>query len=63
MPAKTSYQTLSARIKATKTLEDLNALEKRIDKFYQAGCLTVSEYRRLDLMVFDRQTKFELAKQ
>ena len=51
---------MSQRIKAaTRDLKELNSLEKSLTRLYNAGIFNTSEYKRLDLMIFDRQIKIK----
>ena len=44
----TNYQSALARFKKATTAEELNRLERSLERVYNAGCFTVSEYARLD---------------
>lgn len=46
---------MSKRIKACKDRESLNKCETALSRVYEAGCFTTGEFRRLDMMIFNRQ--------
>ena len=50
----TTYTALSQRIRAAVSTADLEALEKRCDRHYEAGTITPRELARLDGMIMDR---------
>lgn len=60
MKTTPEYKTLTRKIKQATTLDELNILDKKIDKIYNAGCLTVNELQRLDLKIVDKKIKYGL---
>lgn len=53
---KPEYKAFSDRIKAAgRDKSKLQALEKRIEKHYNLGTLSTTEFKTLDLMIFNRQ--------
>jgi hypothetical protein len=50
----TNFQSFSARIKGANTVESLQKLEKSLDRLYNAGQLSVNEYKRLDTQIFEK---------
>ena len=50
----TTYAALSQRIRAAVSTADLEALEKRCDRHYEAGTITPRELASLDGMIMDR---------
>lgn len=58
-----NYKKMRARIRATdgtkSAFATLKRLEASIDRLYDSGVFSLLEYKRLDLMVFDRQVKID----
>ena len=50
----TTYAALSQRIRAAVSTADLEALEKRCDRHYEAGTITPGELARLDGLIMER---------
>ena len=50
----TTYTALSQRIRAAVSTADLEALEKRCDRHYEAGTITPRELARLDGLIMER---------
>ena len=50
-----NFSALADRIKrAAGNIEELRRLERSLDNLFRNGCLTVSEFRRLDDMIVRR---------
>ena len=49
-----NYTLLSAKIKAALSEKELHRLEKSCTRIYNAGLLSVSEFRTLDVMIMYR---------
>lgn len=54
----TCYQSLNAKIKAASSIADLEKLDRLTTRIYDAGQLTPSELKRLDLKIIDKKIKF-----
>ena len=54
-----TQKALSNKIKACKTREDLRAAEKKCERMYDAGCLSVYAYMVLDNMIMRRVALLE----
>lgn len=55
----TIYRSMSARIRRAKTLYDISKIEKSLDRLYNAGILTVADFKRLDTLLMERQAIME----
>jgi len=49
-----NYNLLSAKVKSARTSTDLHRLEKSCTRIYNAGLLSVGEFRTLDCMIMYR---------
>ena len=54
-----TQKALSNKIKACKTREDLRVAEKKCERMYNAGCLSVYAYMMLDNMITRRVALLE----
>lgn len=54
-----NYQYALGKIKATKTVEQLERVETLLTQLYNAEFLTGSEFRRLDCKLVDHSLKLE----
>lgn len=57
---KTNYQSLAEKIKASQSAEDCERIDKLMTQVYDAGQLTASELKRLDLKNVDRRIELHL---
>jgi hypothetical protein len=48
------YKEIQKRIKAAKTREDLQRLEKSIDRLFYTGIISAKELGRLDTLIMER---------
>jgi ribosomal protein S20 len=55
----TNYVSMSQRIKAATSEEDLAKLEKSLDRLYNAGIFSVNEFSRLDSLILKRYAQIE----
>lgn len=55
----TNYQSAIKRIQKAETETQFRKLEKSFMNLYNAGQLTVSEYKRLDSKLFDKLIELE----
>lgn len=53
------YHSFSKKITNLKTITDCDALENRIERFYNLELLSVNEFRALDLKLLDKTIKIE----
>mgnify|MGYP003628052087 FL=1 len=53
------YQYSLSKIKTAKTVEQLSKVEVWLEKMYNAGVFTPSEFRRLDCKLVDHSLKLE----
>ena len=53
------YQYSLSKIKTAKTVEQLSKVEDWLEKMYNAGVFTPSEFRRLDRKTVDRFLQLE----
>ena len=53
------YQYSLSKIKTAKTVEQLDNVELWLEKMYNAGVFTPSEFRRLDCKLVDRFLQLE----
>ena len=53
----TTYQTLSERVKQSITVDELTARERQILRHYNNFTINGQEFKRLDLMIFERMAK------
>jgi len=51
----TNYQSMVKRINQAETEDDFRKLHDSLDRVYNSGIFTVSEFRRLDLKIIDTQ--------
>lgn len=49
-----NYESFVKRINDANTLEDLKKLEKSLDRVYNTGVISVSEFKRLDSKMLDK---------
>ena len=49
------YKSALQRLNKANTIEELERLERSLERIYNAGFLTVSEYGRLDLKLIHKQ--------
>lgn len=55
----TNYNSFTDRVKKALTPQDVRALEKALDRLYNAGVLTVNEFTRLDAKLVRRSTEIQ----
>lgn len=55
----TNYKSFVYRIKEAQSNHDLKALEKSLDRLFNAGIFTVNEYSRLDNLIMIKFYKIE----
>ena len=53
------YQYSLSKIKTAKTVEQLDKVEVWLEKMYNAGVFTLSEFRQLDCKLVDHSLKLE----
>lgn len=51
---KTNYQSFVDRIDAENTYDGLKKLETSLDRLYNAGIFSVSEFKRLDTKILNK---------
>ena len=56
-----NYLSMTKRIKAAKTISDLNKLRLSLVRVYDTGQFTVSEFKRLDIKIIDKIISIESA--
>lgn len=54
MKKSEEYTMLLKQLRALTTLTYIRKMESRIDKHYTIGTISESEYKKLDLIVFDK---------
>lgn len=59
MDSKTNYVSATERIGQADTLTRLAQIELGIDRVYDAGQLTLSEYTRLSIKIMDKWVELE----
>lgn len=55
-----TYKALAAKIRASSTLEQLEQIDGKLNKFYQAGCLDTRGLCALDGLIIDQKIKLNL---
>jgi hypothetical protein len=53
------YKSALQRLNKANTIQELERLERSLERIYNAGFLTVSEYGRLDLKLIHKQFDIE----
>ena len=56
---KEEYKSALERLNKANTSKELAQLERSLERIYNAGFFTVSEYGRLDLKLIDKQISLE----
>jgi hypothetical protein len=55
-----NHITLASRIKAANNLTDIKRIETSLDRLYECGVFTSSEYTRIDNKIMDRIVELDL---
>lgn len=56
----TNYQAMAQRINQANTVEALVKVEASLDRIFDNGFFTISEYSKLDSKIVDKQISLEL---
>lgn len=59
MTDQTDFRTFAGCIRTADSTAQLHALEKSLDRLYNVGVSTVSEFKRLDGLIFDKLARLE----
>ena len=56
----TNYSTFIKRINKCKSIADIQAVDRSLDRLYNNYFFTVNEYKRLTVKIMEKQTQLEL---
>lgn len=59
MKTSSEYKAFIKRINVASTMEQLNELDEKIDKIYNAGCMSANELSRLDIKILNKKIEIE----